>query len=196
MENSGDFMKTKQIQLVLLIIGFSFCFMLCKAQVDVLIVRSNVQWHIVSGSLPNAPFWLVPSKVPARFFPLKNGQWVWTTNMEANFDYAVTDSPMDYEKRHKVQLQERQRIMDEIDPPGIAHVLEYDRAWNGKYHWNTNMAENWWGVLVEDTNGWRVSLRIYTNNSPKVEMTVHVGSVTTNSGAGLLPTPDGKYAKL
>ena len=93
--------------------------------------------------------------------------------------------------------QARLRLADEADPLGIAHVVGYtSRGSDQKHCWNTNMADNWWGVWVEDTNGWRVNLRIYPTNSPDMRMTVHVGSIVTNSGAGLLPTPDGKYAKL
>jgi hypothetical protein len=58
------------------------------------------------------------------------------------------------------------------------------------------MARNWWGVWAEGTNGWRVNVRIYETNTPNVKMTVHVGSIVTNSGPGLLPTPDTKFAKL
>jgi hypothetical protein len=93
----------------------------------------------------------------------------------------------------EAKLMQQQQKWIEHNPPGIAHVSEY------LGQWNTNMAENWWGIWAEDTNtGWRVNLRIYpTNaNATKVEMTVHVGSIITNSGAGLLPSPDGKYAKL
>jgi hypothetical protein len=85
----------------------------------------------------------------------------------------------------------------ETEPPGLAHVLEYHRGLDGKLHWNTNMAVNWWGIWVEDTNtAWRVDLKMYGTNTPDMKMTVHVGSILSNSGAGLLPTPDDKFAKL
>jgi hypothetical protein len=93
----------------------------------------------------------------------------------------------------EAKLTQQQQKWIEHNPLGIAHVSEY------LGQWNTNMVENWWGIWTEDTNtGWRVNLRIYpTNaNAAKVEMTVHVGSIATNSGAGLLPSPDGKYTKL
>jgi hypothetical protein len=93
--------------------------------------------------------------------------------------------------------QARQRLADEADPPGIAHVAGYtSRGVDQKHHWNTNVTENWWGIWTENANGWRVNLRFYDTNTPNMAMTVHVGSMVTNSGAGLLPTPDGKYAKF
>lgn len=186
-----SFMKTKQISLTLVIMGLS-SYLVCKAQSDEYWMQTNSDWHIASGSLSTAPFELVPTNVPVQFYPLKNGQWVWTTNMEAGWK----GSEIDHIKLDQFKLQQKQR-MDEIDTPGIAHVVEYtSRGWDKKHYWNTNRAENWWGVWVEDTNGWRVNLRIYPTNSPDMRMTVHVGSIVTNSGAGLLPTLDGKYAKL
>jgi hypothetical protein len=98
--------------------------------------------------------------------------------------------------QHLTQLQKQR--MDGTDPLGIAHVAEYTlRGFDEKHYWNTNFSENWWGVWAEDTNtGWRVNLRILPTNAPNMEMTIHVGSIVTNSGPGLLPTPDGRYAKL
>lgn len=83
-------------------------------------------------------------------------------------------------------------------PTGIANVIEYHgRGTSGMPVWNTNMVRNWWGTWAENTNsGWRVLVRIYETNTSGVRMTVHVGSVFTNSGSGLLPTPDSKFAKL
>ena len=164
----------------------------CKAQVDTNWMQTNSQWHLVPGSFSTAPFGLVPTNDSVRFFPLENGQWVWTTNLEVYWN----KSEIDHVKLRQVRLQERQRIYD-ADPPGIAHVSGYNSgAWTDKYHWSTNMAVNWWGVWVDDTNtGWRVNLKISPTNAPSA-MTVNVGSIVTNSGAGYLPTADGKYAKL
>jgi hypothetical protein len=110
------------------------------------------------------------------------------------FDQHIISIGIDAVKEHQMLKQQKNR-WDEINPPGVANVLEYRGRW-----WDTNgMPEMWWGVWSENTNtSWRVNLRIYpTNaNAAKMEMTVHVGSVITNSGAGLLPSPDGKYAKL
>lgn len=94
--------------------------------------------------------------------------------------------------------QERTSAPVGADPPGIANVIEYHaRGPNGVHLWSTNMTKNWWGTWIEDTNtGWRVLARFYETNTPGVRMTVHVGSVLTNSGPGLLPTPNGKFAKL
>jgi hypothetical protein len=201
-------MNAKRIQIALVILGFNSYF-ICNAQNEARLLQTNSDWHITSETFSNTPFWLVPNNAPVWFYPLVNGQWVWTTNMEASFDGSngsVTDGKVDVKKLHQVQQQEYQRVMNEIDPPGIAHVSAYHTAWHGKYHWETNMAVNWWGVWAEDTNtGSRVNLKIFptkpmiypTNaNEPKVDMAVCVGSVATNSGAGLLPTPDGKFAKL
>jgi hypothetical protein len=113
---------------------------------------------------------------------------------------AATHSPKTLDE---VKLQEQitiqnQRLVDETDPPGIAHVAGYSgRGFDHRRHWNTNTTDNWRGIWAENSNGWRVNLRMNGPHLPNVEtMTVHVGSIVTNSGAGLLPTPDGKYARL
>ena len=191
-------MNTNQIRLALAILGLNF-WMMCNAENVAHLLQTNSDWHITSESFSNIPFWLVPSNVPARFTPLKNGQWGWTTNMLLSDTSIVTDGEIDMDKLiHQVRPQEKQRLMDEIDPPGIAHVSEYQVGpWHGKIHWETNMVVNWQGVWVEDTNTrWRVALRFYGTNTPDIAMTVHVGSIVVNSGVGLLPPPDGKYTKL
>jgi len=88
--------------------------------------------------------------------------------------------------------------MDETDPLGIAHVGEYSRrGWNEKHMWNTNMVKNWQGITAEYTNtGWRVNVMLMRSNLAYRQAYIRVGSIVTNSGVGLLPTPDGKYAKL
>jgi hypothetical protein len=88
--------------------------------------------------------------------------------------------------------------MDETDPLGIAHVPGYiSRGFNGKHFWNTNMTENWWGIWIENTNtGWRVNLCPVRSNAVDTAVIIKVGSIVTDSGAGLMGTPDGKYAKL
>ena len=165
----------------------------CKAQVDTNWMQTNSQWHLVPGSFSTAPFGFVPTNARVRFFPLENGQWVWTTNREEYW----TQSKVDLVKLHQVRLQELQRI-DDTDPPGIAHVLEYNsRGLDPKHHWSTNMAVNWWGVWVDDTNtGWRVNLCPVKSHAVDEGAIIKVGSIVTNSGAGYLPTADGKYAKL
>ena len=91
----------------------------------------------------------------------------------------------------------KQHLVDKTDPPGIARVLEYtSRGPDQKHYWNTNVAFNWRGIWAEDSNSWRVLLKTHKTNSPDICMTVHVGSISVNSGSGLLPAPDGKYAEL
>jgi hypothetical protein len=192
-------MKTKQITLALVVMGSSSC-LAYIGQIDAQLMQVNSQWNVVPGSFSNAPLWLVPTNVPVQLHPLIDGQWIWTTNMAAGWIGGNGTGIIDHDKERQLRQQERQRL-DETDPPGIAHVVEYTSRkwseWSQRRIWNTNMAENWWGVWTEDTNtGWRVNLRIFPTNAPNVEMTVHVGSIVTNSGAGLMSTPDGKYAKL
>lgn len=91
------------------------------------------------------------------------------------------------------EKEQRKKRLESL-PPGTANVLEYQR-WRW---WDTNgMSPMWWGVWVEDANtGWRVNLCPDKSNTVDRAVIVKVGSVITNSGAGLLPSPDGKYAKL
>lgn len=85
----------------------------------------------------------------------------------------------------------------ETEPPGLAHVLEYHRGLDGRLHWNTNMQANWWGMWAEDTNtGWRVNLCPVKSNAVDKAVIVKVGCILSNSGPGLLPTPEGKFARL
>lgn len=87
--------------------------------------------------------------------------------------------------------------LDELDPPGIAHVPGYTfRGPDGRHIWDTNIAELWSGTWNQDTNGWRVQLRVCKTNSPDVCVLVQVGSVTRNSGLGYLPAPDCQFAKF
>ena len=58
------------------------------------------------------------------------------------------------------------------------------------------MAANWWGNWAEGTNGWRVNLCPVKSNGLDIAAIVKVGSTATDSGAGLLPTPDDKFHKL
>jgi hypothetical protein len=107
------------------------------------------------------------------------------------------DLKMDLVKEQQIHgqwmKQQRKKWLESL-PPGTAHVREY------LGRWNTNVAENWQGVWAEDTNtGWRVNLCPSKPSKTSVVdegAAVKVGSIITNSGAGLLPSPDGKYAKL
>jgi hypothetical protein len=190
-------MNIKQIRLVLIILGLSF-YSAYAAEDDSNWKRENPDWNMTSEVFSNSPYWLMPTNVPYELYPLLNGKWVWTTNMQVTWFGDTEQRGVDDVKLRQVEQQLRQR-MDETDPPGIAHVPGYTgRGWNEKHIWNTNMVQNWgWGIWAEDTNtGWRVNLRFYRTNTPNMEMTIHVGSVVTNSGAGLSRSPDGKYAKL
>jgi hypothetical protein len=161
------------------------------------LMQQNPDWHVISEIFSNAPYWLMPTNVPYHLYPLNNSKWVWTTNMNATLFGSDTYLGLDNVKLRQVELQQQQH-MDKTDPPGIANVMEYHgRRWDQKHVWNTNMLENWWGVWVEDTNtGWRVNLCPFNPSGTNEGVIVKVGSVVTNSGAGLLPSPDGKYVKL
>ncbi len=172
------------------------CNLICKAENGVRLLTTNTDWHITSGSSSNAPFWLVPSNAWVRFLPLKNGQWLWTTNMDARMlDDRVIDLhgiDFDVQKESQVERQEQQRMFDS-GFPGVVHVLEYGSG----HRWNTNMADNWWGMWVEDTNtGWRVNVCPVRSNAVDEAVIIKVGSIVTNSGVGLLPSPDCKNEKL
>jgi len=167
--------------------------------------KSN-DWHITAEAYSNAPYWLMPTNLPYRLTPLKNGRWVWTTNRhsilndEVSEALGVRDVGVDNEKRLQVEREQRKR-MDKTVPTGVAHVIEYSRrGWDQRYLWETNMLKNWTGVWSEDTNtGWRVQLiqwRMPTATAQEALVSVLVGSIVTNSGPGLLTTPDGKYARL
>ena len=194
-------MNTKKIQLVLSIFGLTFC-LAHASENDSDWKPKNPDWQMTSEVFSNPPYWLMPTNVPYNLYPLNNGKWVWTTNMQVPwFGNNSIDMGVDDAKDRQVKQQwkkEHQQINDANDPPGIANVSEYyGRRWDQKHVWNTNMVENWQGTWVEDTNiRWRVDLRFYQTNTPNLGMAVLVGSIVTNSGAGFLPSPDGKYAKL
>jgi hypothetical protein len=175
--------------------GLSSC-LASTGQIETQLRQTNPDWNITSSSFTNAPYWLMPTNVPFQLYPLVSGQWVWTTNMRAFWEGGINTGVDDVKKRH-VKLQQQQR-MDEFDPPGIANVLEYQaRGWNEKHMWNTNVVENWWGIWVEDTNsGWRVNLCPVKSNAIDEAIIIKIGSPVTNSGMGLLPSPDAKYVKL
>ncbi len=71
------------------------------------------------------------------------------------------------------------------------------RGTNGG-HIFVNPSEFWNGVWKEDTNGWRVQLRVYTNRPVLTNLMLRVewGSAVKNSGGGYYMTPNGKYAKF
>jgi hypothetical protein len=77
--------NTKYIRLALVIIGFGLC-IVCKAQLDEGMVRTNPSWHIIShypdSTVINQLTRSLPSNSVIRFMPLTNGQYAWTTNME------------------------------------------------------------------------------------------------------------------
>ena len=164
-------------------------------------MQENPDWHITSQVYTNPPYWLIPTNVPFRLAPLNNGKWVWTTNQNAGWDGISLDLSWNEVKRGQVNQQwikEHRQMYDPSDPPGIANVEEYrHRTWDQKRIWNTNEAVNWLGVWAEDTNtGWRINLRTFETNALKAVTQVLVGSIVTNSGSGLLPSPDGKFAIL
>ena len=115
--------------------------------------------------------------------------------MDACLDDSVLDTQtidLDVDKLYRVELQERQRMYSS-GFPGLAHVAEYGTG----HVWNTNAAENWRGIWSVDTNtGWRVNLCPWKTNTVNMGVIVKVGSVVSNSGVGLMPSPTGKYARL
>lgn len=164
---------------------------------------SPTNWNVTSMAFSNPPFWLVPGDRFSRLVPLENGHWIWTTNLhvilcdETRQAFGAYDA--DRERRVLLEWQEHQRrIFDVKDPPGLARVAEYrKRGWDQKRIWETNAVLNWSGVWTEDTNtGWRVQLRLWQTNTGNGLVWVQAGSAAVNSGAGLLTTPDGKYARL
>jgi hypothetical protein len=67
-----------------------------------------------------------------------------------------------------------------------------------RYYTFVNPSEFWNGVWKEDTNGWRVQLRIYPMNQVETNLILRIewGSAVKNSGDGYYMTPNGKYAKF
>jgi hypothetical protein len=194
-------MNVQQVKLIFIILVLNPC-LTRAADNESQLMQQNPDWHITSEMFSNAPYWLIPTNVPFRLAPLSNGKWVWTTNINAPLiDNGGLRILVDNAREQQIKLEwqkQRQQVSDETDPPGIAHVLEYHaRGWNQKHVWDTNMVENWWGMWVEDTNtGWRMNLCPIRSNAVDEAVIIKVGSIVTNSGVGLLPSPDGKYAKL
>jgi len=78
------------------------------------------------------------------------------------------------------------------------------RGTNGQLFYS-NPDEFWYGVLKEDTNGWRVLLRVDLEPgyrvpgkrvSTNLTLRVQWGSTVRNSGEGYYRTPNGKFAKF
>jgi hypothetical protein len=71
------------------------------------------------------------------------------------------------------------------------------RGTNGYYEF-VKPGEFWNGTWKEDTNGWRVQLRVYPMNPIETNLILRVewGSAVKNSGDGYYMTPNGKYAKF
>ena len=82
------------------------------------------------------------------------------------------------------------------------------RGTNGHFFF-VNPNEFWNGVWKEDSNGWRVQLRIYMQTnywipnekvcypvSTDLMLSVQWGSAVRNSGGGYYMTPNGKFAKF
>ena len=188
-------MNTKPIQLALIVFGLSSCLILAEDD-EAKLMQENPDWHITSEVFTNPPYWLVPTNVPFRLGPLSNGKWVWTTNAPTGwFGVDGIDLHMDSDKERQIRdewnKQLREKRLASL-PPGVADVLEY------RVTWPASANNNWQGVWREDTNtGWRVILQFYKAIQVGNDtMTILVGSVVTNSGPGLFPTPDGKFAKL
>ena len=57
-------------------------------------------------------------------------------------------------------------------------------------------AECWPGTWIESTNNWRVQLYIWDTNTSNPWVSVSVGSVHTNSGAGWYRPPNGELLAL
>ena len=182
-------MRMKQVHIALVVFGLSSC-LIHAAGDESELMQKNHDWHITSETFSNAPYWLMPTNVPSNLYPLLNGKWVWTTNMLVPWFGGSDNTGVDDDKLRRWEKQQREKWIASI-PPGLVNVSEY------RGRWNTNMVENWRGVWAEDTNtGWRVKLTFYKTNTPDMVVIIFVGSIVTNSGAGLLPVPDGKFAKL
>jgi len=71
------------------------------------------------------------------------------------------------------------------------------RGTNGYYKF-VNPSEFWNSTWKEDTNGWRVQLRVYPMNPIETNLILRIewGSAVKNSGDGYYMTPNGKYAKF
>jgi hypothetical protein len=179
----------------ILLAVFASCCLTHAVEVDSGWKKENPDWNMTSEVFTNPPYWLMPTNIPYELYPLINGKWVWTTNMRATWFGNTIENGVDTKKKLQVrrqwEIEQRKKWFASI-PPGLAYVQEY----HGR--WNTNALENWgWGVWVEDTNtGWRVNLCPDRSNKIDKAVIIRVGSMVTNSGAGLLPPPGGKYARL
>lgn len=99
-------------------------------------------------------------------------------------------------------------LMDNSTNP-VIKIGDYsmERGTNGNYIF-ANPGEFWNGVWKEDTNGWRVQLRVYPETnfkfvegrafplSTNLMLRVEWGSAVTNSGGGYYMSPNGKFARF
>lgn len=175
------------------------CIYLTAVADEAKLMQENPGWHFTTEVYTNPPYWLVPTNVWFRLGPLSNGKWVWTTNQQATWFGVDEDVRMDSERERQIEKEwdikrkKQWQQWHESLPPGVANVLEYRSDMDADH-----VKMLWQGVWSEDTNtGWRVLVRLNTDtNIGPSFMSTCVGSMVTNSGAGLLPTPDGKYAQL
>lgn len=188
-------MNPKSISLVLVILGLCLC-LTAVADDEARLMRENSDWHITTEVYANPPYWLVPTNVPFRLGPLSNGKWAWTTNHATWFGLDEVDVHMDSEREQQIEKEwniKRKKQWLASLPPGVANVEIYRH-----YHWDADILKYLWrGAWAEDTNtGWGVLVNFYTNYSGTIYMNTSVGSKVANSGAGFLPSPDHKYARL
>lgn len=189
-------MNLKPTLLSSVIFGLCLC-LTAAADDEAKLIQENPDWHFTTEVYTNPPYGLVPTNVWFRLGPLSNGKWAWTTNQQATWFGDGVDLHMDWERERQIKkdwdIQWKKQWLASL-PPGVANVEEYR---------HTSLDANrvkilWQGVWAEDTNtGWRVLVRCNTNtNIAPLFMSTCVGSLVTNSGAGLLPSPDGKFARL
>ena len=161
-------------------------------------MQANPGWHFTTEVYTNPPYELVPTNVWFRLGPLSNGKWAWTTNQQATWFGLDEEGSvrMDSERAGKIStewnIKRRKQWLASL-PPDVANVEEY----RSTRSFDADIVNSLWqGVWAEDTNtGWRVLVRFFTNNEPAI-MSICVGSRATNSGTGLLRSPDGQYARL
>jgi hypothetical protein len=124
-------------------------------------------------------------------------------------DYTLTVQPVLYKQRR----QPDDGILDRVDLPSVTTKVRLApvtsimggfsvmRGTNGRSIF-TNPSEFWTGVWQEDTNGWRVQLRINSETNywdPQkgiLVLRVEWGSAVRDSGDGYYRAPNGKFAKF
>lgn len=176
-------------------------------------VLTNIYPRLADTDQMVGEIWSVTNRPPP-FICLSELADIYPVSKEG--DYTLTIKPVLYKRGYHTDAA----ILDRMDLPAVTtkvhlspeirKIGDYSMVRGTDGYWKyVNPSEFWNGIWKEDTNGWRVQLRIYNETniqfareglgypvSTNLMLRVEWGSVVKNSGNGYFLTPNGKFAKF